>query len=309
MIIEANDLKEKKFCAICGKDAKHEILYKRNFKLKDINSNIFSARRLPDGIHYQILKCSNCGLVFSSPTFTEKVIDKLYKESKVTYGDQINDLVKTYSLYIKKLNKYKAKKQKFLEIGCGNGFLLKEAKKLGFKQVYGVEPSKEAIKIASYQIRKNIKNGLFRQNMFPQNFFDVVCFFQTFDHIPDPNKFLKDCYEILKPGGLILAFNHNAGSLQALILGEKSPIIDIEHTYLYNLKTMRTIFEKNKFQILSLTPSFNIYSINYLIHLMPLPKIIKKYLLLILEKTGVFKYKFNLRIGNMVLIAKKETYD
>ena len=35
-------------------------------------------------------------------------------------------------------------KIKFLEIGCGNGFMLEEAKLIGFKSVVGVEPSKIA---------------------------------------------------------------------------------------------------------------------------------------------------------------------
>lgn len=305
MTIGKNDLKDKQLCAICEKKSRYKVLYKRNFKLKEINKNIFSARRLPDGIHYRVLKCLNCGLVFSSPILSEAVLKKLYTESKVTYGKQIDDLTKTYSIYIKKLRNYGVKKGRFLEIGCGDGFLLKEAKKLGYKEVYGVEPSKEAIKMIPYEIRKNIKSELFEKGLFPKNFFDVICFFQTFDHVSDPNEFLENCLEILKPGGHILAFNHNTDSFQALILGEKSPIIDIEHTYLYNLETIRTIFEKNKFQVISIAPSFNIYSLGYLIRLIPLPMSLKKYSLSILEKIGILKLKFKLRIGNMVLIAKK----
>ena len=303
--MEIKDLKNKKLCAVCGKNTPTEILYKQNFKLKDINENIFSARRLPDGIHYRILKCLNCGLVFSSPILPEATLKRLYKESKVTYGEQISDLTKTYGIYLKELEKHEVKKGRFLEIGCGNGFLLTEAKKQGYREVYGVEPSREAIKKTPKKIRKNIKSNLFKNGLFPKNFFDVICFFQTFDHVSDPNKFLKSCLETLKPGGFVLAFNHNSSSFQALVLGEKSPIIDIEHTYLYNPKTMRIIFERNNFQVVSLRPSFNIYSLGYLIYLMPLPASIKKHSLSILRKLGISKLKFKLKIGNMVLFAKK----
>ena len=305
MTIGINDLEDKKLCAICGKRTQYKVLYKQNFKLKDINANIFSARRLPDGIHYRILKCLNCSLVFSSPMLSETILNRLYKESKVTYGKQIADLTKTYGIYLNELRKYGVIKGRLLEIGCGNGFFLTEAKKQGYREVYGVEPSREAIKTIPKEIRKNIKGDLFKKNLFPKNFFDVICFFQTFDHVSDPNKFLKNCLGILKPGGFVLAFNHNISSFQALTLGEKSPIIDIEHTYLYNQKTMRMIFEKNKFQVMSLKPSFNIYSLGYLVHLMPLPKLIKKYSLSISEKLGISKLKFKLRIGNMILFAKK----
>lgn len=294
-------------CAICGVKAPKKILYKQNFNLKDINENVFSARRLPDGIHYRILKCLSCGLLFSSPIFPETILNKLYKESKVTYQEQISDLAKTYGIYLKELEKYQVKKGRILEIGCGNGFLLIQAKKQGYRELYGVEPSKEAIAKTPREIRKNIKGGLFKKGLYQKNFFDVVCFFQTFDHISRPDEFLKNCFDVLKPGGLVLAFNHNASSLSALVLGEKSPIVDIEHTYLYNPETMPIIFKKNKFQVLCVGPSFNIYSLSYLIYLAPIPALIKNYLLWIMEKSGVSKLKFKARIGNMVLIAKKQT--
>jgi SAM-dependent methyltransferase len=296
----------KQSCAICGQKAPRKILYKQNFSINQINENIFSARRLPDGIHYQILKCLKCGLVFSSPILSEATLKKLYKESRVTYGGQIADLTKTYGSYLRELEKYGVGKEELLEIGCGDGFFLVEAKRQNYREVYGVEPSYEAIEKAPKEIRKNIKAGFFKNGLFPKNFFDVVCFFQTFDHISDPNKFLKNCWEILKPGGLILAFNHNAASFQAKVLGEKSPIIDIEHTYLYNPKTMRMIFEKNNFQVVKLAPSFNIYSLDYLLHLAPLPGIVRKFSLSVLDFLGVLKLKFKLRIGNMVLFAKKQ---
>ena len=40
-----------------------------------------------------------------------------------------------------------------MEIGCGNGFMLEEALRLGFKNAQGIEPSK-AIKFAREDIKK-----------------------------------------------------------------------------------------------------------------------------------------------------------
>jgi len=296
---------KKTLCAICQKKTSLKVLYKQNFSLNDINKNIFSARRFPDGLHYRIVRCRKCGLIFSNPVLSNTTLNRLYKESKVTYSEQISDLTKTYGNYLKSLENYGVKKEKFLEIGCGNGFLLTEAMKQGYKNVYGVEPSSEAVKKAPKEIRNKIKNGIFKNNLFPRNFFDVVCFFQTFDHIPNPNMFLKDCFKILKPGGYILAFNHNTGSFQASILGEKSPIIDIEHTYLYNFKTMRMIFINNHFQVIFSKPALNINSLSYLLYLIPLPNNVKKLGLNLIKKMRIGNLKFRLPIGNLVLIAQR----
>ena len=46
-------------CAICGSFNDYKVLYKSNFSQKDLSIDIFSARRLPDGSHYQIVKCKN----------------------------------------------------------------------------------------------------------------------------------------------------------------------------------------------------------------------------------------------------------
>ncbi len=292
-------------CAVCQKKSSVKLLYSQNFKLKDINESIFSARRLPDGIHYRIVKCRQCGLVFSDPILSETALGRLYRESKFTYGEQIADLTKTYGFYLKELEKYEVVKGRLLEIGCGNGFLLAEAKKQGYREVYGVEPSWEAIRKAPMKIRKIIKSSIFKKGLFPRNYFDIICFFQTFDHISNPNKFLINCYRMLKPGGYILALNHNVDSFQAFVLGEKSPIFDIEHTYLYNSKTTRIIFEKNNFQTISLKPATNINPFSYLVHLMPLPNVVKKYTLFILEKLGISNLKFKMRIGNLIIIARK----
>ena len=50
---------------------------------------------------------------------------------------------------------------------------------------------------------------------------------------------------------MILCLNHNVESVSAHIMGERSPIIDIEHTYLYGPTTMRRIFQAGGFRYAS----------------------------------------------------------
>ncbi|MBI4009288.1 class I SAM-dependent methyltransferase, partial [Candidatus Roizmanbacteria bacterium] len=297
-------------CAICDKN-NYEILYPENFDIKKINSRIFSARRLPDRIHYRIVKCKNDGLVYSNRILEYDKIEKLYKKSFTSYDEHLVNLRQTYGHYLKELKIYTKEqvaevegipsarrsgdihrqsstdgketsdriwkttsKKNLLEIGCGNGFFLEEAARQGYK-AYGIEPGKQSVNKAKPEVKKNIVVDIFKPGQFKKNFFDVICSLQTFDHVPDPNGMLKECYKILKQDGLMLFFNHDIGAWQNKLMGEKSPIIDIEHTYLFDKKTMRIIFEKHKFNVIEVKSAFNIHHLSYWIHLLPIPNAIK----------------------------------
>ena len=55
-------------------------------------------------------------------------------------------------------------------------------------------------------------------------------------------------------------------------MGERSPIIDVEHTYLYSPATMSAIFRRNSFDVLEVGRVWNDYSLRYLARLAPIPR-------------------------------------
>lgn len=291
-------------CAICDK-SDYRVVYKENLDIKKIDEKIFSARRLPDRIHYRIVQCNNCKLLYSNPIIEYAKIATLYQKSFVSYDEQIENLRKTYGYYLKQLDKYSVVKKRLLEIGCGNGFFLKEALKQNYQEVYGVEPGKKSIAKANQSIRKYIIEGIFKPGLFQKNFFDVICCFQTFDHIPYPNMMLKECFKIIKKGGCMLFLNHDVESFFARLMGDKSPIIDIEHTYLYSRETIKKIFQKHNFKVLNVGNAFNIHNLDYWIHLSPIPNNIKILTVKILKFLRLDNLKIKIYPGNLVLIAKK----
>ena len=290
-------------CPLCGGDKNFQILYQKNFKLSDLNVKIFSARRLPDKIHYRLVKCQKCGLVRSNPIADIQQLSKLYEKSLMTYDQEVNNLVLTYIDSVKPILNKLPKDTKILEIGCGNGFVLKAIYDLGYKNVYGIEPSIDAVNKSDPKIIKNIKINVLEPNLFPKNSFDFIFFFQTFDHIPTPNQFLKECYQLLKPNGYILSFNHNIDSLSSKLLKEKSPIIDIEHTFLYSPKTIRNIFKKNMFIVRKIYSPYNTISLKHLLWLFPLPSKIKQKL--VNSDLNILNQKIKIQLGNLRLEAQK----
>lgn len=292
-------------CAICSTKNNASTLYQANFDVEAFNPEVFSARRIPDMIHYQIVRCNQCGLIRSDPVAVANTLKALYQQSSFTYNQETPNLTKTYGYYLRKTKKYKIPKQHLLEIGCGNGFFLEEAISQRYKEVTGIEPSKEAISRAAPAIQSKIVCDMLRPGLLPANTFSVICMFQTFDHISDPNMVLNECVKLLQPGGIILCLNHNVEAVSSRILGEKSPIIDIEHTYLYSLRTIKRLFEKHGLRVLEVKPAWNIIRLYSLLRLFPMPHNIKQKLLDFVNRTPLSKLSFTLPLGNLYVIAQK----
>jgi SAM-dependent methyltransferase len=289
-------------CPICGPDTGYKIIYKENLPKEDAD---FSARKNPDFYHYQMVKCNKCGLLYSNPILENEKINKLYLKSKFTYDIEVENLKDTYGFYLNKVNKIITDKGKLLEVGCGNGFFLEKALEMGYRDITGAEPSIEAINKASPSIQNKIIHRVFNPNDFANNSFDVICFFQVIEHIVDVNGFLSGCFSKLKNGGVFLGVGHDLDSLASRLLKDKCPIINDEHIYVFNRKTLRMIFEKNGFKVLEVGSVANIYSLGYWLNMSPLPHFLKNIFEVFLKITHLHNIKIKLRAGNIYIIAQK----
>jgi SAM-dependent methyltransferase len=292
-------------CAICGTEGNAQELYPANFDLQALNPAVFSARRLPDRIHFRMVKCHTCGLVRSDPIADPALLAQLYHQSAFTYTDEVADLKQTYGRYLAELDKYGARKDALLEIGCGNGFFFQQALAQGYRSVRGVEPSRAAVSQAAPEVRDVIVCDLMRPGLFGPGAFDVICLFQMFDHVPDPGALLDACFTTLRPGGLVLSLNHNVAAVSARLLGERSPIVDIEHTYLYSPATMTRLFMAHGFRVLKTGSVRNRYSLRYLVRLLPLPSAPKRAALDWLQRHPPGGLRLQVPLGNLYLVARK----
>ena len=281
-------------------------LYPRTFTEEHLTPEVFSARRESEHLHYSIVRCANCGLVFSREILPDDRLSELYAGSSVTFGEHMAALRTDYWRCLQPFLAG-AHRGSALEIGCSSGFFLEELMAQGFTEVHGCEPSTKAGEMAVADVRKNIRSGLFGEAMYEPRKFDLVCSFHTFDHMSDPAEVVSACHEVLKPGGLVYVITHDVRSLQAIILGEKSPIIDVEHVYLFNKQTLRKLFERTGFDVLSVSGVRNTYPLDYWLHMMPLPHRVKGTLRGSLNRIGAGAITVPIKAGNIFIVARRKS--
>lgn len=252
-----------------------------------------------------MVKCRKCGLVRSDPVVDFNTLHELYRASTFTYEEEVAPLRATYGRYLDRASRGLETRDTLLEVGCGNGFFLEEARNRGWRKVLGVEPSTDAIAHADPGVRNSITCDMMRSGLFPRESIDMICLFQVFDHLPDPAAVLEACAETLRPGGRILCLNHNVEAASAKLLGERSPIVDVEHTYLYSPRTLSALFESRGFTVLETGPVFNTYPLRYVFRLLPLPAPLKRMALGILKVTGLGRLSARFPLGNLYLVAQK----
>ncbi len=294
----------KTICPICDTSGNSKIIFPSSIGIATFNADVFSARRLPDRQHYQWVRCLSCGLLRSDPVI-EVNLTQLYEESRFDYSSEVNGLKKTYLGLVRKAIGKKAPTRSIFEVGGGNGFFLEAAKDFGFKKIAGVEPSRAALNAAREDIKPFLISSIMSNSVLPKNSFQVGAMFHTLDHLQDPIQTLKDCLDALEPGGTLIVAVHNERSWSARLLGMRSPIIDVEHTYLYSLNTGVQILEKVGFKNVRSGTYNNCYSLAYILHLLPISRKFKKFVLESWIGNLLSKVKIILPLGNMWISGNK----
>ncbi len=193
-----------KSCNMCGSPTEnHKVLGKR------LNQAQGKNPRRKIGITTTVVKCSNCGLIYTNPqpipfdlldhygVLPENywlkeyfvIDDNYFKDALITLG-KITDLKKGMTS---------------LDVGAGIGKGMVALSNAGF-DAYGLEPSPQFYERAIKQMGispDKLKIGMIEDVEYPENFFDFITFGTVLEHVYDPSDSIRKALQWVKPKGII----------------------------------------------------------------------------------------------------------
>ncbi len=93
------------------------------------------------------------------------------------------------------------KSGRLLDVGCGPGFFLEEAKRRGWDE-HGVETMPVTSEYARETAGLNVHTGDLTTAAYPDDHFDIVHMNEVIEHVVDPIKLMEEVRRVLRPGGM-----------------------------------------------------------------------------------------------------------
>jgi SAM-dependent methyltransferase len=292
-------------CPICGSADESRVFAEANFDLARLDAFAFAARKVPEGMHYRLVTCPICDLVYASPAPTLEALARAYRDADFDSQIEAGFAGRTYGGFLTALARSLPDLDGAMDIGTGDGAFLRELLAAGFTNVEGVEPSAAPILSAQEDVRKLIHQEIFRPEHFQAGRYSLITCFQTMEHVYDPLALTSGAYSLLKSGGAAFFIGHNWKSVVNRLLGMKSPIIDIEHLQLFSPASARALFKRAGFVKVEIQRVLNSYPLSYWMKLSPMPKTARRALLAGLKGTGLGRVPISINVGNMAVIGYK----
>jgi len=179
-----------KRCPLCGSEAMHERV------LNEID----------------LLRCRQCAFVYSS------LDDVAIEQANFHFDEGVVQRYRTMQTWVdrhwfadivERITRRTGGVGTVLDVGCGNGTLLREFVKQGW-QGWGVDPSPWAVRCAEgYEV---CQSTLHEAN-FPDGRFEAVTNTAVLEHVAQPRPYVEEVLRILKPGGCAYFNVPNYGSV------------------------------------------------------------------------------------------------
>ena len=151
---------------------------------------------------------------------------------------------------------------RLLQVGCGYGLLLDEARRRGY-EVEGVEPSVEAARYARDRLGLAVREMAVEEAELGGERYDAVLLVDVLEHLDDPVAALDRLLTVLAPGGTLLIVTPDPSSLTARIAGNHWWCYVPAHSCLIPRKTLRELLDARGLVVVEDVPSVHSFTPGY----------------------------------------------
>ena len=223
---------------------------------------------------YSVVRCRKCSLLMLNPQPSDKELKEIYS-SDYFLGQRTSAEAKrtaemklaTAKYYLDIITRYNRKPIKnLLEIGCGNGEFLLEAKSKGI-QVTGVDISSTAVKAARNKIGHSgsVICGAIEDINLPAHFFDICILSDILEHTRNPLTFLERVHKLIKPNGLLFICMPSLDGFYHKLLKQRWMEFKPEHLFYFNSQTIQKLLLKTGYSRINIQPDKKIRNLEYIV--------------------------------------------
>ena len=221
-------------------------------------------RTIPIGGH-RLKKCKDCGLKYA-PAYADPdqvYVDGYFSGQVGNFGldtrhpnwDAFLDRVAQCRMDM--LEKVVNTPGRILDVGCGPGHTLAEARRRGWDPV-GVDLVSDAVQIAVERYGLDVRCSMLEESGLPERSFDVVAACHVLEHQQDGAHFLSTLGRWVKPGGHVFIEIPNWSSFDRVGNRDKwFGLRPLEHLGHYSPRTLAGTMERIGFEPVAVqTPSY-----------------------------------------------------
>jgi SAM-dependent methyltransferase len=165
------------------------------------------------------------------------------------YLGQERALRRSMRRHLDQMARYRAHGGALFEVGAAYGFFLDEAQAL-YASTRGIEISEPAADRARRAYGADVLVGDFNAIDATRRKVDVVCMWDTIEHVPGPDLFVGKAHELLAERGWLFLTTGDLGSLNARVRGSRwRQIHPPSHVNYFSRDTIRRLLTRLGFRV------------------------------------------------------------
>ena len=205
--------------------------------------------------HPGLLRCPECGHAIAELWVTDEELQGIYRKDYFfgeEYSDYIADravLQENFKLRLRSLRPFllPGRHRRLLEIGSAYGFFLALAR-AEFESVQGIDITEDGVRYARESLGLNVIQEDLLQHDFAGEKFDLVCLWDTIEHLRAPHLYIEKAASLLQSGGLITITTGDIDSFNARFKGAKWRLIHPPtHMHYFTKSSLERLLAKHGF--------------------------------------------------------------